>query len=811
MREPFSPPAPGRLLAGIALSGVLAGSAAWLAGAAVAAEAIWALTTAAVLVPLALAVAADLRRGKLGVDLIALLAMAGSLALGEHLAGAVIALMLSGGQALEAFAGARARRELAALAARAPREVHRYENGRLGSPPIGEVRAGDLLLVKPGEVVPVDGLVEGEAAVLDESALTGESKPVERTAGELARSGTVNGGGPFKMRAVATAAGSTYAGIVRLVREAEASKAPFVRLADRYALFFLPLALAMAGTAWALSGDPVRALAVLVVATPCPLILAAPVALLAGVSRAARRGVIVKGGRALEALSRARVLLLDKTGTITTGTPELSGLETFGPDTAEEVLRLAASLDQVSQHVLAAAVVRAARDRGLSLSFPERATERPGRGIQGEVDGRRVALGKLAWIHPDGALPAGVRRVRRRTALDGSSSVFVAVDGEVAGALILHDPVRPDSPRALRDLRRAGVGRVVLVTGDHPEVAETVGAGIGADLVLAERSPEEKVAAVLAERAWGSTVMVGDGINDAPALAAADVGVAMGARGATASAESADVVITVDRLDRLGEAMAIARRSRAIAMQSVVAGMGLSLAAMAAAAAGHLPPVAGALLQEAIDVAVIANALRALGGRRRRPRPEGEGISRQYRTEHGLLLPDVDRLRSVADRLDELPARVAQRELAELRRFLEERLLPHERTEDATVYPLVARAIGGEGPTAAMSRAHLEIAHLVRLFGRLLDELPPEKAVPLAPDDLRDLRRILYGLHAILRLHFAQEEEQYLPLLEEGAARGRRRPFRSGAWQTSGDPASAPNAKTAAPGAVTLIRERRFR
>jgi heavy metal translocating P-type ATPase len=614
MRAAPVAPKPGRLLAGIALTGILAGGLARLAGVAGLSDILWALTTAAVLLPLALGVARDLRRGELGVDLIALLAMAGSLTLGEHLAGAVIALMLSGGQALEAFAGARARRELAALLERAPKAVHRYEDGVLTSPPIEEVRRGDLLLVKPGEVVPVDGLVEDEAAVLDESALTGESRPVERAAGELARSGTVNGGGPFKMRAVATAAESTYAGIVRLVREAEASKAPFVRLADRYAMIFLPLTLAMAGIAWALSGDPVRALAVLVVATPCPLILAAPVAILAGVSRSANRGVIVKGGQALEALAQAKVLLLDKTGTITMGMPELSALETFGRETASEVLRLAGSLDQVSQHVLAAAVVRAARGRGLPLSFPTRVVEKPGQGIQGEVDGRRVALGKLAWIHPDASVSEGVRRVRQKTALAGSSSVFVAVDGEVAGALILHDPVRPDSARTVRALRRAGIERVVLVTGDHPEVAEAVGAGIGADLVLAERSPEEKVAAVLAESARGLTLMVGDGINDAPALAAAGVGVAMGARGATASAEAADVVITVDRLDRLAEALAIARRSRAIAVQSVTAGMALSLAAMAVAAAGLLPPVAGALLQEAIDVAVILNALRALGG-----------------------------------------------------------------------------------------------------------------------------------------------------------------------------------------------------
>jgi hypothetical protein len=302
------------------------------------------------------------------------------------------------------------------------------------------------------------------------------------------------------------------------------------------------------------------------------------------------------------------------------------------------------------------------------------------------------------------------------------------------------------------------------VTGDHPEVAETVGAGIGADLVLAERSPAEKVDAVRAEAAAGPTIMVGDGINDAPALAAADVGVAMGARGATASSEAADVVIAVDRLDRLADALAIARRARSIALQSVLAGMAASAIGMVAAALGYLPPVAGALVQEGIDVAVILNALRALGGRRERP-AAAAGIGQRFRAEHVDLRPEVDRLRLVADRLDVLPAAEARRELLAVRRFLEDRLVPHERHEDATVYPLVAAAIGGDNPTGPMTRAHLEIAHLVRLYGRLLDELPPGE---LGAEDLRDLRRVLYGLHAILRLHFAQEEEQYLPLLDRG-------------------------------------------
>jgi heavy metal translocating P-type ATPase len=609
------------LLAGATLAGILAGGAAWLAGSPAVAEGVWTATAALLLIPLTFEVARDLWRGEPGVDLIALLAIGGSLALGEALAGAVVALMLAGGQALESFAASRARRELSALLARVPRVAHRYEDGRLTSPPLDEVRPGDLLLVKPGEIVPVDGLAEGEAAVLDESALTGEPGPVERAAGERVRSGVVNAGGPFRLRAVATAAGSTYAGIVRLVREAEAAKAPFVRMADRYALVFLPVTLAVAGLAWAVSGDPVRALAVLVVATPCPLILAAPVALIAGVSRAARHGVLVKGGGALEALAAARVLLLDKTGTLTTGRPVLSAVRAFGNLPEDEVLRLAAALDQVSPHVLAAAIVGAARERGLPLPFPAGAEERPGHGILGEVEGRRVAIGKYGWVAPQGAaVPEEVSRIRDEAALEGSSSVFVGIDGEVAGVLLLHDPLRADAAETIDALRRQGIRRVVLVTGDRHEVAEGVGARIGADLVLAERSPEAKVEAVRAERTHGPTAMVGDGLNDAPALAAAGVGIALGARGATASSEAADVVLTVDRIDPLAEALAIARRSRGIALQSVLAGMGLSLAAMLAAAAGLLPPVAGALLQEAIDVAVILNALRALGGEGRLPR-----------------------------------------------------------------------------------------------------------------------------------------------------------------------------------------------
>jgi heavy metal translocating P-type ATPase len=644
--------------------------------------------------------------------------------------------------------------------------VHRYEDGELRTRPIDQVVLGDLLFVKTGEVVPVDGVLEGDA-VLDESALTGESRPVERPRGDLVRSGALNAGAGFDLHATSTAADSTYAGIVRLVEEAERQKAPAVRLADRYALIFVPVTLVIAGIAWAISGDPIRLLSVLVVATPCPLILAVPIAVVAGISRAAKRGIIVKGGGALETLARGKTLLFDKTGTLTSGIPQLADVETFGSVGTDELLRLAASLDQVSPHVLATAIVRAARERELDLSFPEDVAERYGAGIAGVVDGRKVALGKGGFVTGGGPLPRRGREVRRRTMMDGSSSVFVGVDGEVAGALVIDDPIRPDTPRVIRALRRSGIQRVVMVTGDHPDVAESVGAALGVDRILSERAPEEKVEAVTAEREHGIVIMVGDGLNDAPALAAADVGVAMGARGATASSEAADVVLVVDRLDRLVEAIAIARRSRGIAVQSVVVGMGLAFGFMGLAAIGLFGPIAGALIQEGIDVMSILNSLRAIGGGGEEgPAGPSTDVADRFRQEHREFAPELQRLRSVADRLDQMSGPEAIRELETVRVFIAERLPRHEEEEEAAVYPIVASLMGGEDPMSSMSRAHIEISHLGRIFQQLLEDLPPEGP---SPDDLLDLRRVLYGLHAILRLHFAQEEEAY-------------------AWLSSGEP-----------------------
>ena len=729
------------------------------------ADAVWAATTVVGLGPALWWTIDAARHRRLGVDVVSVLALAGTLVVGEYVAGALIAVMLASGRTLEARASERSRRELRALLEHAPRVVHRYVDGELAAPPLTDVRPGDLLLVQPGEVVAVDGVLEGGGATLDESALTGEPLPVEHEVGDDIRSGTINAGGPFDLRATTSARDSTYAGIVRLVAEADASSAPFVRLADRYAGVFLIVTLVLAGLAWAVSGELVRAVAVLVVATPCPLILAAPVAIVSGLSRAARRGVVVKGGAALEQLAQGQVLLFDKTGTITAGRPSLSEVVCAGGVPADEVLRFAASLDQVSPHLLAAAVVRTARGRGLTLSLPSDVEEVPGHGVRGVVEGHRVAVGKATWTRAS-ANARWLRTVRRRADLDGALTVFVEVDGEPVGALVLDDPIRADAARTIRELRRDGIRRIVMVTGDREETAQTVGAVLGVDDVLAERTPAEKVDAVRLEQRSGPTIMVGDGVNDAPALALADVGVAVGARGATASSEAADVVLTVDRLDRLGEAVVIARRSRRIAVESVLAGMGMSLVAMFAAALGYLPPAAGALLQEIIDVAVILNALRALHDATAASRMTAEdaALTRRFSAEHAVLRPDIARLRTVADALDASRPSESIATVRDVQRFLVEELNPHEQAEDAALYPVLARVLGGNDPTVTMSRAHVEIAHLIRRLGRLLDDIEP---TTIDEADIVELRRVLYGLYAILQLHFAQEDEGYLSLVDD--------------------------------------------
>jgi heavy metal translocating P-type ATPase len=554
----------------------------------------------------------------MGVDAIALVAMIGALLLDQVLAGAVIGLMFSGGQAIEDLASTRARRELTALVERAPKFARRRVGDRIEPVAVEKVEVGDTVVVRSGEVVPVDGALASPDAVIDTSTLSGEPLPVRLGTGMAVLSGTANAGAPFDVIATRAASDSAYAALVRLVERAQSERAPFVRMADRYAGFFLPATFLVAGGAWLLSGDAIRALAVVVVATPCPLILAAPIAFVSGLSRAARAGVIVKGAGAIETLGHARTVLFDKTGTLTVGAPRVRDIVARNDVSASELLRLTASVDQVSAHVLGDALVRAAGEAALALRSPADVTEDPGQGIAGSVDGRRVAVGSRAFLQRAG-VPNG--ELATAAALSGHGSgearVLVAVDGHLSGVIVMADEPRPETATIVARLRAEGVRHVAMVSGDRQSVAQRVGEQLGMDRVYAERSPDQKLAVVRALRGRAGlapVIMVGDGVNDAPALALADVGIAMGAAGATVSSQTADVVITVDRIDRVADAVHAGRRSVVIARQSVLAGMGLSLAAMAVAATGHLPPLAGALVQEGIDLAVILNALRALRG-----------------------------------------------------------------------------------------------------------------------------------------------------------------------------------------------------
>ncbi|MGN6441318.1 MAG: heavy metal translocating P-type ATPase [Arthrobacter sp.] len=554
----------------------------------------------------------SLREGRWGIDLLALMAIASTVAVGEYLAALVVILMLTGGEALENFAQGRAARELRSLLDRAPRFAHREESGAvLVDTPIGEVAPGDILVVRPSELVPVDGELLSDSATLDESSLTGESLPVERSRGQQLLSGAVNGVAAIRMRAAATAADSQYSRIIALVEEASNSRAPVVRMADRYAVPFTLLALAMAGTAWLLSGEPLRFAQVLVVATPCPLLIAAPVAFLAGTSQAAHKGIIIKNTRTLEQLAKAQSAVFDKTGTLTSGRPVLDEVrmapghgETLG---SRKILQLAASAEKYSSHVLAASVIEAAQAAGLTLLPVQQATENATHGVEAICDGQQVVVGKAGLVRSSST------GFREAAVHSGQLAVHVAVNGGYAGALIMKDPLRGNAVDTLERLRGLGVQNTMLLTGDAHATAAHIAEEAGIGRVQAECLPEDKVntVAALAER---PVLMVGDGVNDAPVLAAADVGIAMGAKGATAASESADVVIMLDDLSKVAQAVAIGKRTVAVALVSIWTGIGLSLVLMAIAMTGYIPAVAGALLQELVDLATILNGLRALHG-----------------------------------------------------------------------------------------------------------------------------------------------------------------------------------------------------
>jgi heavy metal translocating P-type ATPase len=734
---------------------LVVGMGGWLLGAHDAAAGLWFAATGIGLGYSLISTLAGVIRRQPGVDLIALLALIGAVVVDEPFAGAIIAVMLATGQLLESRAAARARRELNLLISRAPRTARRVVPSGVEEVEVGAVAPGDHLMVGAGEVVPVDGRLLADA-ILDESSLTGEARPVDRLAGDEVRSGVVNAGSPIELLATAAAADSTYAAVVRLVEQAQASAAPFVRLADRLAIIFVPLTLLLAGASWWLSGDTVRAVAVLVVATPCPLLLATPIAIISGISRAAQVGAVVKGGAALERLAAGRVLLFDKTGTLTAGRPRLAQLVAPGPLGGDRLLALAASLDQLSPHPLASALVVAADRRGLALSMPTDVHELHGHGIEGTVEGHRIRLGKPAWIVGEREL-RWAAQVQHRAELDGAPSVFAAVDGEPAGAFLFGDPIRPDAARMVRRLRAAGIRRVVLLTGDRADLAEAVGRVVRVDDVVAERDPAGKLATVTAESARGPTIMVGDGINDAPSLAAADVGVALAATGATASSEAADVVLTVDRISALADAIGIARHARRIAARAAAVGMGLSAIAMAAAAVGLLIPAVGALTQEGIDVLAIGIALLAL----RTPHRQGQRLSEselaftaQLQQQHEGVLPTIERIAAVADTLADQPGDLDA--VHALIDELETTVLPHEREDDRELVPLIAKRLGSPESVAALHGAHAEIEQQVIQLRRLVSRI---EATHCSRADVVELRRLLYGLYAVLHLHNVQEDE----------------------------------------------------
>ena len=551
---------------------------------------------------------AQLRRRQFGIDILAIVAIVATVAVGEVIASMIIVLMVSGGKALEDYAQGRAQRELTALLDREPQSAHRVVPGSTVLEEIAatEVRVGDTVLVRSGEIVPIDGTLHSSSASFDESSLTGESLPVTRIAGETVLSGSITGNASATIVASALAKDSQFQSIVALVKQASANKAPVVRLADRYAIPFTVVSLVIAGVAWALSGDPVRFAEVLVLATPCPLVLAAPVAFMGGMSRAARNGIIVKGGGVLEQLARVRTVMFDKTGTLTRGTPTIVAISTRAPWSETELLTLAASAEQRSSHVLAASIVGAATSRGLALVDASDSEEIAAQGVRATLGAHRVAIGTLRFARGE----AG-DEVAEVAIAGGELAIYLVVDGRFAGTIVAADPVRTNAASTVADLRALGITDIVMITGDAQATADHVASVLGITQLRANCLPADKVEAV--RSAPGRPVlMVGDGVNDAPVLASADVGIAMGARGATSASESASAVILVDDISRVLRAIEIGRDTVRVALQSIWLGMALSVGLMLIAAFGVIPATLGAGIQEVVDLATILNALRSL-------------------------------------------------------------------------------------------------------------------------------------------------------------------------------------------------------
>lgn len=559
--------------------------------------------TLAIGVRLLIGMLKELMKGKWGVDVLAIAAIAATNAVGEYWAALVIVLMLTGGEALEDYAGKRAQRELTALMDRAPKIARVKAGDDTNEIPVEKVLVNDIVLILPGEVIPVDGVITQGDALVDESSLTGESEPVEKTVGSEVSSGTVNGETPIEVKALRISSDSQYAQIVELVKAASDSRAPFVRLADHYAVPFTIISFAIAGYAWWISGNPTRFAEVLVVATPCPLLLGAPIAMISGMSRAARHGIIMKSGGVLEQLAKVKSAAFDKTGTLTENQLKVDHVQTAASREANEVLQIAASVGSFSSHMTAVAMVEHARQLGLKILPVESPEEFAGKGIAAQLDGRKIITGRRNMLVENGVPEGSIPPVAH-------TATFVAVDGEYYGTVVFADTVRANAKSTLGQLKKLGIRTLVMVTGDNKGTAQRIAEQIGVTQVYAECLPKDKVGIVSGLQPK-PTVMVGDGINDAPVLAVSDVGIAMGARGATAASESADVVIMLDDISKAATAIKISKRTISIAVQSIMIGIVISVGLMLFATTGKLPAIVGAGLQEVVDVVVILNALRA--------------------------------------------------------------------------------------------------------------------------------------------------------------------------------------------------------
>jgi len=573
----------------------------------------WMITLIIGTIPLIYRMLKDIFRGHFGVDLIAIVAIISAFILQQYLAGTVILLMLSGGEALEAYALGRSGRELTKLLSLAPTIGHLKIGGQLKDIKVDEIKIGDLLLIKPGETVPVDGVVLEGVSEADESSITGESRPAEKRVGSLVFSGSVNKDSALEIRAQKEARESQYQRIVKLIKEAQESRAPLVRLADRYAVWFTVVTFLLSVGAWVFSHDAIRFLAVLVVATPCPLILATPIAIISGISKSASRGIIVKNGGSLEKLGEAKAIVFDKTGTLTLGEPKVLDVVSLNSSISEiEILKLMASLDQLSMHALARALVAYAQSKQINLSLPQNLKENLGSGVEGQVENRNYIFGKLDFLRRRGVEVGGKEgEGHKKFQAEGKIVVYLGQGTQLLGYIIFADILRPEMKQVFKQIAEHKIQKIYMLTGDKQAVAKKISEELGITEFKAEMLPQNKVDEVKKIKAQFSPLaMVGDGVNDAPALAAADIGIALAAHGSSAASESADIVIMQNNLVRVHDAVHIAQAVMRIAKQSIFIGLGLSIGLMIIAAFGYIQPVYGAMLQEIIDVGVILNALR---------------------------------------------------------------------------------------------------------------------------------------------------------------------------------------------------------